>query len=304
MRCKKLPKYLFLLLLCSWLSPYSSAQSNWQWQGGLSFTIGQPINRVGLSFQVKYRIGKFAIEADASQWYRFTGVGALGRRWEGRYGLGGSLNLGDYSTFEALNDFYTLNAPYEIKYLFLRYQESSTPQNSGLFAARLRRFEIILENDALSGAGKDRYRTGSVSFGYYLDDRSRVALDIVLWTGDTHCREAQRIESPGARNGYKDISNCHCGKLSHGILQLRYNHKLYPNQELGLKLGIDSEWIRHLVQNEFMHDIVLALNRHVTNPHIPMLDKDGMPWVDREKQELRKAKLVWGIGGNEGMGQY
>jgi hypothetical protein len=62
-----------------------------------------------------------------------------------------------------------------------------------------------------------------------------------------------------------------------------------------MNLGIDAEQVRHALQNRFIHDmpfIPKGLNPP-RQPHIPMVAADGKPYLFREGQEIRKARL-WG----------
>lgn len=271
-----------------------SGQQSLYWQGGLSFAFGEPINRMGISFKASYFFDQLGITTELAAWYRLTGIGAAAPRWETRTGIGPVFTWGKSTeVFDAEVLIAQTPREWQAKYLFFWYQEKLTAQFSGVIAIRNQSFEIAMENDALGAMGKDRFRTGTLQLNYF-NGNETFGLDAILWTGDSHCSAARRVEHAEARDGLKLISDCDYGKISHGILQFNYTRNLQFHQQLGFSLGLDDERIRHVLQNKLMHDWILGIQKKYKNPHLPMLKENGAPCIN-ENDQPRKTKIIWAI---------
>jgi hypothetical protein len=55
---------------------------------------------------------------------------------------------------------------------------------------------------------------------------------------------------------------------------------------------VDSEKVRHIVQNRFIHDMDYLPEQWVAteNPHVPMRDADGGQYLFKEGQTLKPAE--------------
>ena len=82
------------------------------------------------------------------------------------------------------------------------------------------------------------------------------------------------------------------GAYSHGILSAQVQYAWYGFQILGAEVGIDSEKVRHAVQNRFIHDMNFMPDKWVTteNPHVPMRDAKGGQYLFREGQTIEPAE--------------
>jgi len=132
---------------------------------------------------------------------------------------------------------------------------------------------------------------------------TRFAINTTLWHGNTHGPNARRIKDSGdypCRHGYKDLSATHCGRFSHGIMALQVQQMLPYTQTAHLGVGIDSEKIRHFWQNKLIHDLLLfpASWENAHNPHYPMLDENGAPYLFKEDQVLKPSRFFFDLGLN------
>ena len=109
-------------------------------------------------------------------------------------------------------------------------------------------------------------------------------------------------EKPTWHLGYKDLTHAKYGKLSHGILAARADYYWKHGQVVRMESGVDAEQIRHLFQNKLVHDFLVPakLVKH-KNPHYPMLQSDGSPYLFKKGQHVRPAKFYFQAGLNQMM---
>lgn len=274
-------------------------------QIGLSFNFGSHLNRLGLKVQGYYAHQHFQVQTGGHFLYNFTSFGPKQARPEAQLFVGALVSYGPQDSLS--NPFINrvsnqTRRSNSIAYSYNWYLEKLTPQPTGTLALQFGRIEIITENDALAGQGQDKFRTGTFQVAYRYQD-SRLALNTILWTGDTHGEKTCRINEPGdypCRYGYKDISKAHCGQYSHGILALQYQHYLGYQQTAQASMGIDAEQVRHFFQNKLIHDMPFWPRKwnKVHNPHLPMLDKNGAPYLFEEGQELKPTSWYLDLGLN------
>ena len=177
-----------------------------------------------------------------------------------------------------------------------------TSQNVGTFHMRFNKTVSQFSHDVFANTnGKDRYRTGGFAFGFY-ENKTMYLSKLLIWTGDSHCSEMEKIRETDypARWGYRDITDCNYGRLSHGILSFSVTHNVEYGQTLGGQLGIDSEHIRHYVQNKVFHDLyfIPRFMNKTRNLHLPMKTKEGENYLYIEGQEVRANRFVWQISLN------
>ena len=183
-------------------------------------------------------------------------------------------------------------------YTWQRYFNSiQTSQNVGTIHMRFNKTVAQFSNDVFANTnGKDRFRTGGFAFGYY-EDKTLFMSRILIWTGDSHCQETKRIRDSDypARWGYRDISECNYGRLSHGILSFGVIRDLDHGQTAGLQLGTDSEKVRNFIQNKVFHDMyfVPRFMNKTKNLHLPMKTANGDNYLYEEGQVVRPNKFVW-----------
>lgn len=263
--------------------------------------LGTPINRIGIAAGAGLNYEHIQIQTQIRSHYQFTSWVKGKSTPELQYSLGALLTWGSpnlYFTHELLYQNFT---PYTnaIGYTHHWYIDKiQTSQRTGSISLQIDKFSFILENDVLAGQGKDAFRTGGFKITYQLNPYHAIGINNILWTGQS--RGAPRIDTSSykARFGYKDLSNTLYGKLSKGILAIQYSYFYTLTGISQIQAGIDTEPIRHFFQNKLIHDMPFFPKKwnKAENPHYPMLDREGLPYLNPKKQKLRKAKLYLQIG--------
>lgn len=177
------------------------------------------------------------------------------------------------------------------------FNNIGTSQNVGTIHMRFNKTVSQFSNDVFANTnGKDRYRSGGFAFGFY-EDKTLYISKLLIWTGDSHCKEVKKIGDSGypARWGYRDITDCNYGRMSHGILSLGVIRDVGYGQTIGAQFGIDSERIRNFVQNRVFHDLyfIPRFMNKTKNLHLPMKTIDGENYLFEKGQEIRPSKFVW-----------
>lgn len=176
------------------------------------------------------------------------------------------------------------------------YDQAKTSQRSGAWTYQEDYFSIHFENDIFGGQGKDRYRTGNLTVNYRYE-QWKFQSQLILWTGQTSGSVWNRNAGLKMPNGYRDLSSLPYGKTSHGIVNLGvlYHSDFHFNQVSSVRIGLDSEQIRHFFQNRLMHDLIwLPKSYERTTPHYPRLNDDGLPVFSAK--ERKKDRFYWQIG--------
>ena len=295
-------KNLFFILL---LSPLSFSQNyfNEHFGGsiGIVASFGTHTNKVGLSFNAFWTDFFVQTNINSQLSFNFNHLGNRKKFWEMRNSAGIMLLGGKKETMidfqmNGLNHQTKYN--YAVGFNYILYTDNvGTSQRSGAFGVHIKDFSIIHENDVFGGQAFDRYRTAQVLFSYrYLDYKFGVGIE--LWTGKTRNAPFYPMRNNKMRGGYKDLENMKYGKTSHGILYGSVIYNLPYQQNVFVKAGIDSEQIRHAVQNRFIHDLIFLPKKVKHNsPHYPRLDKDGCPVFKKER--IRPNRLYLQLGSNE-----
>ncbi len=277
---------------------------------GLQITLGQPINRVGMVFNLFYQKDWIQVNSEWRGHYNFSAYGPKGKSWESRTTIGLIAAIGDSLSGET-NPFvdvllHQTKRSFALGYAYRFYHDNrQTSQGSGSLALHFKNFYILTENDMLgSTVGKDRFRTGAFAFGYRYD-RWLYELTTVLWTGQTRGENTQtyRGEQAGnypARWGYRDISKALYGDCSHGVVAGRVQYALPYGQIAQATFGVDDERIRNFVQNKLIHDMYFFPSKWTTvrNLHFPMLDCEGNAYCYRDDQSVRPLRWVYQLGLN------
>lgn len=270
---------------------------------GLLFTFGTHQNSLGV--KLDSYIGNQFIQLNAGLTTRYF-LSNLGKRTnfsEFRFGAGGVLMFGKPNNpinMDWGGSLHQTTSPYSIGYAYLwYYDKKGTSQFSGEWNLGIQRIDIRFENDVFGGQAKDRFRTGSLYISYR-DSLLKAGLGITIWTGETKDAVWYKEPRPGAPNGYRDLTHNAYGKASHGIFYGEMKYLFYPNQTAGLRIGWDSEQVRHVFQNKISHDLVFFPKKMKRNtPHYPRLSEMGENVF--EKKNTRKPSLYFSTFVNDGL---
>lgn len=268
---------------------------------GLLLNVGTHVNTIGISLNSYYQDFFYQVNAGSSFTYNLTGYGNRKNFWESRNSLG-LLLLGGKKEMKPdfqLNGLLHNSAyNYGIGYNYIWYFDNvKTSQLSGGWGVHVKSFSLLLENDIFGGQGKDRFRTGHVTMNYRLND-FKITTGLNIWTGETANSEWQKSSLDKCPSGYRELDNLLYGKTSHGILYGGLSYNLGYGQFTTMRIGIDSENIRHAFQNRLMHDLIFLPKRiERKTPHYPRLDEFGCPVF--EGSLVRQSKFYYQQGLNE-----
>ncbi len=285
--------FLFLLLLLT--QQIGIAQNGFGFQAQLTLQLGVPINAIGMQTNFFYAHNHFQIATGWQAKFYASGLGPKGLFIENRLHVSGNLSWGKNRVVnrQFMNPIFQFtdkrNSFGYAHYWF--WDTRKTSQRSGAWLLQIDRTFIYFENDLFAGQGRDRFRTGTLQL-MYMDSVQQIGLNMRMWTGET--RGAKVIENstyPSSR-GYKDLSQSLYGKHSHCILSVSFARG-FDFSPINFELGIDDERIRHFFQNKLIHDFPYFLKTNpMRNRHLPMLDENGLPYVEPNTQRLRKSNLM------------
>lgn len=276
---------------------------HWGVQIGLTATLGTHVNRIGLKIQGYYTY-KF-IQINGGNHLRFNAE-SIGNRKNfitqrlnaGIVFMTGEPTIEPHLLLDGVN--HQTRYEYALGYNYLWYFDNiGTTQQAGGFGLHLHQFSIYIENDILAGQGKDRFRTSFAAVGFH-NDFFNLMLNTLLWTGETGGVVRVNQFSEKYPGGYKDISTLPYGKTSHGIVSISLDYSLFYGNTISTNIGIDSENVRDLLQNKFMHNKVFVPKPLRTpNPHYPMIDQKGFP--AKSKDDIRPAQFFFQVGLNRSL---
>lgn len=301
MKYKKIALCIFhLLLICT----IRANNDNFGGKIGLSFQFGTHIQRIGLMYQIYYFNNISQIGHGTSLHFNRKALGAKGAGLELQSQASIQLFWGESAEYKKhlLNEFSLLaEEQYAAGLLYkFYYDKVESSQATGSIFCQINRVGFVMENDFLSftNGHEDKFRTGSIAFSY-THDSLLFAIQSTLWTGKgLDGQHINNSEYP-SKYGYKDLSKAKHGKLSHGILAFRMDYLYKYNQALRFESGIDAEQIRHALQNKLMHDFLIPSNKNMNgNPHYPMLQENGSPYLFENNQKIREPRLYLQIGTN------
>lgn len=303
---------LYILLLSSAL-PAKSVDKFYGFTAGLSFSFGTQINRIGFQVAGYYNYGFAQANASINGYYNFQSIALKKKGLELQLGAGIELGFGRKDS--ARNPFVgiaenNLLQDYSVGYSYLMYfDQQKTTQTSGILSASFLDFRFATENDLFGfGQGwRDRYRTGGFLLEYRYQN-FKFGINSTLWTDDySICKKILDTDYP-ARFGYKDDRNVNFGGISSGFLSAQIKYLPDPrynptNQIIQANIGLDSERVRNVLQNRFIHDhFFIPKNWINRNPcHIPMEAKGGGQYLYQANQSVEKAKFYLNLGANQGI---
>jgi hypothetical protein len=280
------------------------------WTCGVSFSFGNKIKRVGLGTKAFYGYEFIQLNAQLNVLYNFQTLALNKKSPEIQTGIGVQFGIDQSDTI--INRFMSLidkNMPYNysLGYTYLHYwDKQNTSQGSGILNVNIKNLTLATQNDLFGwGQGwRDRYRTGAFIIQYrYLD--VKLALNTSFWTGDyTGCTKVTDDKNYPARFGYYLNDKGIYTDKSAGLFSFQVDYIIpqIPYQQITrLNIGVDSEKIRHLIQNKLMHDMPFYTDkmakRHLL--HYPMLDENGNQYLFKTKQTYKKSSFYYNLGLNE-----
>lgn len=293
----------FFLLCPSLLFSQNYFAAHFGAQLGLSLNIGSHVNSIGIRAQGYYSESFFQVNGGTHFTFYTRAYGDRRKFIENRSVLGLVLMGGKQEMpidfmFDGLNHQRAYNLAIGYNYIFYR-DNAGTSQNSGAFALHIKQFSIYHENDFFAGLSGDRFRTAHF-FVSYRSDFYRVGAGINLWTGETAGARRDNTVSKKTPNGFKILEDLPFGKTSHGLLYASFQGALPYGQFVSMRLGLDSEHVRHAIQNRLIHDLAfipgLSKRTKRSTPHYPRLDENGCPVFTRDG--VRKNRIYLQFGSN------
>jgi hypothetical protein len=296
-----------LFLLCWMLFPVRKAHAQFQsepqlgFQLGLVADFGSHVNNIGLQLCAYYTDFFYQLNASTQLKWNFTSYGDRKAFWENRNALGlallgGKKDLEPDFQLDGLNHQTRFSNAIAFNYLWY-YDQAGTSQRSGAWGLHINYFSLLFENDVFGGQAKDRFRTGSLQVNYRYKSW-KCFTNLYIWTGETAGSTWIRGAFHGAPNGFRSLEDLPYGKTSHGIWSFGANHSVPGQQFVTFKTGIDSEQVRHLLQNRLTHDLILFPKSMQRNtPHYPRLGPDGCPVF--EKSDIRPNRFYFQTARNE-----
>lgn len=268
---------------------------------GLLINVGTHVNSIGLSVNTYYKDYFYQVNAGSSFTFNLTSYGGRKKFWESRNSLGLILLAGKKQVmpdFQLNGLLHNTSYNYGLGYNYIWYFDNAqTSQLSGGWAAHIKSFSVLFENDVFGGQAKDRFRTGHLAFTYR-DNDFKFATGLYLWTGETANSIWDKTPLENCPSGFRILEDLPYGKTSHGILYGGLTYNVGYGQFAHFKTGIDSEKIRHAFQNRLIHDLLfLPKSVERNTPHYPRLDKEGCPVF--EDSLVRKSKFYLQFGANE-----
>ena len=283
------------------VSLISFSQSNFpiSFGGQISAVIQIGTHQRSIGFELNGFAQYQFIQLNGSSRFQFYNLG-LGKRrnfFENRTALGFVGYFGPKNqTLDWQLNFWSKHArnDYALSYASIWYFDNrKTSQRSGAFGFQLKKMSLYHENDAFAGIATDRFRTGNL-FILWSDSLLKIGTGLQIWTGET-TGVPKQYKPTIYPKAFKDISSLPYGKTSHGIVYSEIQYRSIANQTFTFQIGMDSEEIRHVVQNKIFHDLPFLPKKYQNQtPHYPRLNSQGLPVFT--KSEARKNKFYLELG--------
>lgn len=298
-------KTLTIILILLSNTIYSQVE-NYGISGGLSFSFGNKVNRLGLSCSVFYSYNFAQINASVNAYYNFKSLALAKKTSEIQMGVGAQLAW--TKTDSVCNNFVGLNENNtnyrnSFGYSFIHYFDwQNTSQSGGIFNISIDKFSFATQNDLFGGGTgvRDRYRTGALIFEYRYN-QTKIGVKSVYWTGDYFKSTKITDSDYPARFGYRSSDKSILGNFTASLTSVQVSQILPYNQVARVNIGVDSERIRHILQNKLMHDQYFAPAKWigVKQYHIPMLQANGEQYLFKDGQKVKPTSLYFNIGLND-----
>lgn len=292
---------VFLLFISSLTFGQTFSKQHFGASVGLLLNIGTHVNSIGVSVNTYYQ--DYFYQFNVGSTFTLSGYSYGSRKnfIESRNSVGLVLLAGKREItpdFQLNGLMHNSTYNYGVAYNYIVYYDNAgTSQLSGGWGAHIKNLSILFENDVFGGQAKDRFRTGHLTFNYRYND-FKFTSGLYLWTGETANSVWQKVSLDQCPSGFRILEELPYGKTSHGILYGGISTNLGFGQIGQFRLGIDSERVRHAVQNRFTHDLIFLPKSFKRNtPHYPRLDENGCAVF--ENSLIRKDKFYMQFGINE-----
>jgi hypothetical protein len=295
-------KYLVFALICFAfrINAQVDQQVRFGFQCAAIFDIGSHVRQVGVkcAFYTNYKhvqlnLGTRLTYNSLSYGNRIGGLDS--RYYFGVIGLWGIQNrILDFELDELNHQTKYANS---IGFSSIWYNDQfGTTQRSGAIMLGRDLVQLKFENDLFAAQGRDRFRTGAFGVSY-LQDQLKYHLTVLMWTGETRGSVWTKASTPLMPNGFRDLSLLPYGQTSHGIISGGICGKLDYGQSIGVKIGMDSEQFRHIIQNKLMHDLVF-LPKFIERktPHYPRIGENGTPVFESDSRRKDQFFMQAGFG--------
>lgn len=271
-------------------------------QIGSTLVFGSKVNAIGLNINAYYTDFFYQLNLSNNTKIAFTSYGNRKQYIENRFAGGLILLAGKKTQTEDFQlDALIQNTKYDyaLGFNYILYNDNiGTSQLSGAWSITLKKTAILFENDVFGGQARDRFRSGIMQVNYRYRDNLKLFVNLYIWTGETKGSTWIKTPQPSCPNGYRSLEKLPFGKTSHGILSFgghfttNYMQQSYAGEFLTLKGGLDSEQIRHFVQNRISHDLIFMPQFYKRNtPHYPRLNEEGKPIFNRK--DRRKDRFYF-----------
>lgn len=295
-----------VFLLLAWLSCYNLSSQEINFKIGCSIDFGNEVKRIGLQFDLNGQHIFAQLNLMTGVYYNFSSWGIKSRTPEVKLGVGAHFGIGDQDNmvnpFFGLED-HNLVYDYGIGYVYQYYfDKQGTSQTTGLLIFNHKNVTVMTENDLLGGGKgwRDRYRTGALKINYRYGN-FKFGAYVQLYTGDyASCSKIKDNVSYPARYGYRSQDNAIFGGKSFGILSLQSEYVGPYHQSARIDVGLNSEKIRHFVQNKALHDMPFFTDKMVKRElmHIPMLQPNSDIYTFEKGQTIKPASLYYNMSLN------
>ena len=175
-----------------------------------------------------------------------------------------------------------------------------TTQQTGIVSFEFNKVNLIAENDIFARPRLDRFRTGAFLL-QYREEKAQFGINSTLFTGQMGSKVADEIY-PHSQLYKNRIGGKHT-EISHGLLSAQFQYILPNKHKAQASIGVDSERVRHAIQNRLIHDVIFLPKkwRFKTNAHVPMLDEKGEQYLFKETQKIKPATIYYNLFSNPGL---
>ena len=297
--------FIYFFLFSTFVKSQVIEKEGWGIKAGISINIGTHFQRIGLMFQGYYFNSFIQGSAGTQAYYNLKTLGPKVTSWEVVPNIGAHIYWDSQDKKYFNPEFSTISiqsqSPYAVGYSFKYYWDTKgTSQPTGLVTVNIKNVIFSTENDIFVVAGEDKYRTGTLTLQYHTEMYS-VYVTSLMWTGARNNTKLITSSDYPGPFGYLDVSGSTYGRISHGTLAIGARYTMNYNQTASAEIGFDNERIRHFFQNKVIHDMPIFPIKwnKAQNPHYPMLQENGDPYLFKEGDKLRKTKFYFQTGLNQ-----